>query len=374
MSKILMGDIACALAAVDAGLKFYAGYPITPSSEIAEALSELLPKHKGIYLQMEDEIGSIMAAIGASYAGYPSMTATSGPGFSLMQEAIGYAAMAEIPVTIIDVMRAGPATGLATQIGEGDLMQAIWGTHGDHPVLVFSPGNVREFYIYTQKALFWAEKLRVPAVVLADEVIGHMKENVELPEPIKIPERRIPDVKPEQYLPYAAVDGDVVPLPPLGSGYLWHMTGSAHGEDGFPTIRPDRVKALLDRLISKTVKHHNELVEYEAYMLDDAEVLVVSFASMGRVSKGVVKELRDRGVKVGLLTPLTMWPFFAPELRAVVDKLNPKKIVVPEINYGQLRILVEWALRGTSVPVIGVNLVNGDLIPPEMIEEAILHG
>lgn len=369
-----MGDVACAMGAIDAGLKFYAGYPITPSSEIAETLSELLPKHQGIYLQMEDEIGSIMAVIGASYAGYPAMTATSGPGFSLMQEAIGYAAMAEIPITIVNVMRAGPSTGLATQIGEGDLMQAIWGTHGDHPVVVFSPGNVREFYIYTQKALYWAEKLRVPAIVLADEVVGHMRENVDFPEPITIPIRTVPDTPPEKYLPYATVDGDTVSLPPLGQGYLWHVTGSAHGEDGFPTIKPERVKALLDRLNTKTERHRKELIEYETYELNDAETLVISFASMGRVAKGVVVELRSQGHKVGLVRPFTMWPFFKEELRDIVSHVKPKKIVIPEINYGQLRLLVEWALNGFDVPVMGVNVVNGDLIPPELIEEAILHG
>jgi len=369
-----MGDVACAMGAIDAGLKFYAGYPITPSSEIAETLSELLPKHQGIYLQMEDEIGSIMAVIGASYAGYPAMTATSGPGFSLMQEAIGYAAMAEIPITIVNVMRAGPSTGLATQIGEGDLMQAIWGTHGDHPVVVFSPGNVREFYIYTQKALYWAEKLRVPAIVLADEVVGHMRENVDFPEPITIPTRTVPDIPPEKYLPYATVNGDPVSLPPLGQGYLWHVTGSAHGEDGFPTIKPDKVKALLDRLNTKVERHRKELIEYETYELNDAETLVISFASMGRVAKGVVVELRSQGHKVGLVRPFTMWPFFKEELRDIVSHVKPKKIVIPEINYGQLRLLVEWALKGFDVPVLGVNVVNGDLIPPELIEEAILHG
>jgi len=374
LSRIVMGDVACAMGAIDAGLKFYAGYPITPSSEIAETLSELLPKHQGIYLQMEDEIGSIMAVIGASYAGYPAMTATSGPGFSLMQEAIGYAAMAEIPITIVNVMRAGPSTGLATQIGEGDLMQAIWGTHGDHPVVVFSPGNVREFYIYTQKALYWAEKLRMPAIVLADEVVGHMRENVEFPEPIKIPTRAVPEVPPEKYLPYATVNGDTVPLPPLGQGYLWHVTGSAHGEDGFPTIKPDKVKALLDRLNTKVERHRKELIEYETYELDGAETLVISFASMGRVAKGVVVELRSQGHKVGLIRPFTMWPFFKEELRDIVNHVKPKKIVIPEINYGQLRLLVEWALKGFDVPVLGVNVVNGDLIPPELIEEAILHG
>jgi 2-oxoglutarate ferredoxin oxidoreductase subunit alpha len=335
-----MGDVACAMGAIDAGLRFYAGYPITPSSEIAETLSEMLPKHQGIYLQMEDEIGSIMAVIGASYAGFPAMTATSGPGFSLMQEAIGYAAMAEIPITIVNVMRAGPSTGLATQIGEGDLMQAIWGTHGDHPVAVFSPGNVREFYIYTQKALYWAEKLRMPTIVLADEVVGHMRQNVDFPEPIVIPERTLPNVPPEKYLPYATENGDVMPLPPLGKGYTWHVTGSAHTENGFPTIRPDKVKELLDRLNTKVQRHRNELIEYETFMLEDAETLVISFASMGRVSKGVVSELREQGYKVGLIRPFTMWPFFKDELSNIVSNVHPKKIVVPEINYGQLRLLV----------------------------------
>lgn len=381
--ELVFGNHAAAKAAIDAGLRFYAGYPITPSSEIAEELSIELPKVGGIYIQMEDEIGSINACIGAAYADRVALTATSGPGFSLMQEGLGLAAMAELPVVIIDVMRGGPSTGLATLVGEGDLIMAIWGTHGDHPVIVVSPGNVKEFYIYTQKALVWAEKYRIPVVVLADEIIGHSYQWIdEWPEPIKIPPRtkeKILEIfdDPEEYLPFATdSNGIVVPLPPVDAGIRWHMTGSAHDVDGFPTIRPDKVQHLIDRLWSKVGNIKDELIDYEFLGNDSADFLLMSFASMGMSAKQAYLELKEEGYKVALFRPRVLWPFPDEDLANIIKKLGVKKIIIPELNAGQLRALTKMFLADKDVKVeyIGINHQYGEMISPDEIKEAIYNG
>ncbi len=381
--ELVFGNHAAAKAAIDAGLRFYAGYPITPSSEIAEELSAELPKVGGVFIQMEDEIGSINACIGAAYADRVALTATSGPGFALMQEGLGLASMAELPVVIIDVMRGGPSTGLATLVGEGDLLMAIWGTHGDHPVIVVSPGNVKEFYIYTQKALVWAETHRIPAVVLADEVIGHSYQWVdEWPEPIKIPERtkeRVLEIfeNPDDYLPFATdEDGHVVPLPPIDAGIKWHMTGSAHDVDGFPTIMPEKVKRLIERLWQKVWDIRDELIDYEYLGDGDADILLMSFASMGMSAKQAYLELKEEGYKVALFRPRVLWPFPGDELADIVKKNGIKKIIIPELNAGQLMLLTKAFLadKGINVEYVGINHQYGEMISPDEIKEAVYNG
>ena len=385
--ELVFGNHACAKAAIDAGLKFYAGYPITPSSEIAEELSAELPKVGGVFIQMEDEIASINACVGAAYASGPAMTATSGPGFSLMQEGLGLASMTELPVVIVDVMRGGPSTGLATLVGEGDLLQAIWGTHGDHPVIVVSPGNVKEFYIYTQKALVWAERFRMPVVVLADEVIGHSYQWIdEWPEPIKIPPRSKEKVleifqDEDSYLPFATDEkGNVVPLPPIDSGIRWHMTGSAHDVDGFPTIRPDKVKALIDRLWQKVWKYKDELTDFEFMASsDNTPTLIAAFASMGMSAKQAYLELSEEGYQVALFRPRVLWPFPGDELADIVKRYGVKRIIVPELNAGQLMFLIKAFLMehcGEVGPIefVGINRQNGELISPDEIKEAVYNG
>ncbi|UZN23043.1 2-oxoacid:acceptor oxidoreductase subunit alpha [bacterium 3DAC] len=381
--ELVFGNHAAAKGAIDAGLKFYAGYPITPSSEIAEELSVELPKVGGIFIQMEDEIGSINACIGAAYADKVSLTATSGPGFALMQEGLGLASMAELPVVIIDVMRGGPSTGLATLVGEGDLLMAIWGTHGDHPVIVVSPGNVKEFYIYTQKALVWAETHRIPVVVLADEVIGHSYQWIdEWPEPIKIPERtkeRVLEIfeNPDDYLPFATdEEGHIVPLPPIDSGIKWHMTGSAHDVDGFPTIMPEKVKRLIERLWNKVGDIRDELIDYEYLGDGDADILLMSFASMGMSAKQAYLELKEEGYKVALFRPRVLWPFPGDELAEIIKKNGIKKIIIPELNAGQLMLLTKAFLadKGVNVKYVGINHQYGEMISPDEIKEAVYNG
>ncbi len=380
--ELVFGNHAAAKAAIEAGLRFYAGYPITPSSEIAEELSAELPKVGGIFIQMEDEIGSINACIGAAYADRVALTATSGPGFALMQEGLGLASMAELPVVIIDVMRGGPSTGLATLVGEGDLLMAIWGTHGDHPVIVVSPGNVKEFYIYTQKALVWAETHRIPVVVLADEVIAHSYQWLdEWPETIKIPERtkeRVLEIfnTPEEYLPFATDDnGNVVPLPPIESGIRWHMTGSAHDVDGFPTIMPAKVKYLIERLWNKVGKIRSELIDYEFLGEGEIDYLLMSFASMGMSAKQAYLELKEEGYKVGLFRPRVLWPFPGEELAAIIKKHNVRKVIIPELNAGQLMFLTKAFLsdKNVNVEYIGINQQYGEMISPDEIKEAVYN-
>jgi 2-oxoglutarate ferredoxin oxidoreductase subunit alpha len=300
-----------------------------------------------------------------------------------MQEGLGLASMAELPVVIIDVMRGGPSTGLATLVGEGDLLMAIWGTHGDHPVIVVSPGNVKEFYIYTQKALVWAETHRIPVVVLADEVIGHSYQWVdEWPEPIKIPERtkeRVLEIfeNPDDYLPFATDEnGHVVPLPPIDAGIKWHMTGSAHDVDGFPTIMPEKVKRLIERLWRKVGDIRDELIDYEYLGDGDADILLMSFASMGMSAKQAYLELKEEGYKVALFRPRVLWPFPGDELADIVKKNGIKKIIIPELNAGQLMLLTKAFLadKGINVEYVGINHQYGEMISPDEIKEAVYNG
>ncbi|PKL07742.1 MAG: 2-oxoglutarate synthase subunit alpha [Spirochaetae bacterium HGW-Spirochaetae-7] len=372
-AKLMQGNEACTLGALTAGLNFFAGYPITPSTEIAELCSEELPKVGGKFIQMEDEIGSIAAIIGASLTGRKAMTATSGPGFSLMQELLGYSSIAEVPIVIINVQRVGPSTGMPTSLAQGDVMQARWGTHGDHPVVVLAPGNVKECFELTVKAFNIAEEYRVPVIVLSDEVIGHMREKVVLPDSksIKVVNRKTP-ASPAGYLPYKAdQDGGVPLMAPFGKGYRWHVTGLSHDETGFPTNKGDIAGSLIMRLMRKVEKAEPQLRDYATVSTEDCEVLVVAFGSSAMTATSAVIQARAKGIKAGLFRPKTIWPFPEEVLRDLASRA--KRIIVPEMNLGQLVLEVERVVAGKA-PVERLGKVNCELFRPEEILSAIMGG
>jgi len=364
--ELTQGNQACARGAVDAGCRFYAGYPITPSSEIAEYMAAALPPLGGRFVQMEDEIASMGAILGASLAGLKAMTATSGPGFSLMQEHIGYAAYAEIPCVIVDVMRVGPSTGMPTSPAQGDVMQARWGTHGDHPSVVLAPASVGEVYELTVRAFNLAERYRTPVILLYDEVIAHVRERVAPPEPgaLRLVERARPACAPEAYRPYAADGLGVPPMADFGSGYRFHVTGLAHDERGYPTQDPAVVAALQERLHAKLQRHRADLVSYEALALDDADVVVVAYGITARAARRAVALARARGLRAGLFRPRTLWPFPDAELREVAGRAQA--LVVAEMNMGQVVHEVERCAGG-SAPVAACLRADGQPMTPDQI-------
>jgi 2-oxoglutarate ferredoxin oxidoreductase subunit alpha len=374
-AKLMQGNEACTIGALTAGLDFFAGYPITPSTEIAELCAEELPKAGGKFIQMEDEIGSIAAIIGASLTGRKVMTATSGPGFSLMQENLGYAALTEVPIVVINVQRVGPSTGMPTSPAQGDVMQARWGTHGDHAIVVLAPGNVKECFELTIKAFNIAETYRVPVVILTDEVIGHMREKVVLPDfsTIKIANRKAPKA-PGGYKPYAADDDGGVPLmAPFGRGYRYHVTGLFHDETGFPSNKNDVADKLLRRLDRKIEKAEPVIRDYASESTEDCDILVVSFGSSAMSSLSAVRHARSLGIKAGLLRPKTIWPFPVEVLKHLSETDRVKRVIVPEMNLGQLVNEVERVV-GCHAVVERVSKVNGELFRPDEIFAAIMGG
>ena len=367
---MMQGNIAVAEGAIDAGCRFFAGYPITPSSEIAEHLSKKLPAYGGKFLQMEDEIAAMGAVIGASLAGAKSLTATSGPGFSLKQENIGYASLAEIPVVVVNVMRGGPSTGLPTLPSQGDVMQARWGTHGDHPVIVLAPSNVRESYDMTIQAFNMSEKYRVPVILLLDEIIGHVYEKVSLPDPdeLTIINRKKPSVPPELYLPYKIDDSLIPEMANFGEGYRYHVTGLVHDETGFPTNNTEQIDRMLVRLNSKLDKYLDEIIKYEKTDTDDAKIGIVAYGSSARSARNAMRMAREKGIKVGMLRMQTIWPFPTDAINKFAQQLDA--IIIPELNLGQLAHEVEHAVKG-KVEVHRVNKINGEPIHPKEILEKI---
>ncbi|HEY9053322.1 MAG TPA: 2-oxoacid:acceptor oxidoreductase subunit alpha, partial [Rectinemataceae bacterium] len=358
------------MGAIAAGLDFYAGYPITPSTEIAEICSEELPKFGGRFIQMEDEIGSIAACIGASLAGRKAMTATSGPGFSLMQESIGYACLCEIPLVIINVQRMGPSTGMPTSPAQGDIMQARWGTHGDHSLIALTPGNVRECFELSFKAFVLSEKYRVPVIVLTDEVIGHMREKVVLPDPrtYSIPRRAEPD-SPAGFKPYKAdPDGGVPLMAPFGKGYRWHCTGLFHDETGAPSGKPAVADALLRRLERKITKDSSKLADLVTESMEDCEVAVLSFGASAMAGLSAVRRARKAGLKAGMIRIKTLWPFPDAEIARLCA--GCKKVIVPEMNLGQLALEAERVLR-CQTEVIRLGKVSGELFHPDEVYAAL---
>jgi 2-oxoglutarate ferredoxin oxidoreductase subunit alpha len=369
-AKLMQGNEACTLGALTAGLEFFAGYPITPSTEIAELCAEELPKVGGKFIQMEDEIGSIAAIIGASLTGKKVMTATSGPGFSLMQECLGYASLCEIPIVIVNVQRMGPSTGMPTSPAQGDIMQARWGTHGDHPIIALAPGNVKECFDLTFRAFELSEKYRVPVIVLTDEVIGHMREKVVLGNPASY--RKPQRLEPEQqagYKPYAAdPDGGVPLMAPFGEGYRWHVTGLFHDESGAPSGKADVADRLMRRLMRKIDKNADVLADYFAEGMEDCDIAVVSFGSSAMSSLSAVRRARKAGIKAGMLRLKTVWPFPTESVQKLTA--NAKTVIVPEMNLGQLALEVERACR-CGAPVVRLGKITGELFHPDEIYAAI---
>jgi 2-oxoglutarate ferredoxin oxidoreductase subunit alpha len=368
--KLLQGNEACAEAAISAGCRFFAGYPISPSSEIAEHMSVLLPRVGGKFIQMEDEIAAMGAILGAAMTGAKVMTATSGPGYSLKQENIGYAVMAEIPCVIVDVMRGGPSTGLPTSPAQSDVMQARWGTHGDHPAVALAPASVREVYDETIRAFNIAERFRMPVSLLVDEIIAHMRERVELPAKgeITLWERPRPTVPPDQYLPFGDTPTGVPPMANFGEGYRYHVTGLYHDPRGLPKDSPEVVDSVMRRLMRKIELGAPDILKHEEVLLDDAALGIVAYGSSARSAKAAIRLARARGIKVGLLRPLTIWPFIEGPVADLAKQV--RHIIVPEMNLGQLVLEVERVVRGRC-PVHRVNRVTGEPIPPDEILEKI---
>ncbi|NIO72608.1 MAG: 2-oxoacid:acceptor oxidoreductase subunit alpha, partial [Anaerolineae bacterium] len=341
----------------------------TPATDIAEVLARRLPQVGGKFIQMEDEIASIAAVIGASVGGAKAMTATSGPGFSLMQENLGYAAMAEIPCVIVDVQRGGPSTGLPTAPSQGDVMQSRWGTHGDHPIIVLSPSSVAETFHLTVQAFNLSEKYRTPVILLMDEVIAHMREKVELPaaEMVDVTERIGTDVPPEWYFPYDETTSDVPPMVSFGQGYRYHMTGLMHDRAGFPTLRLDEINPWLTRVFRKIERGLGEIVMAEEEWTKGARTVVVAYGCTVRSARHAVRMARDRRYKVGLVKLLTIWPFAEEVIEQVAH--TARRIIVPELNLGQLALEVE-RVAGRS-KVRRVNRADGEMLTPKQILAAI---
>ncbi len=376
-SHFMNGDTACAEGAMAAGCLFFGGYPITPSTEIAERLARRLPEAGGAYVQMEDELGSITAVIGASSAGARAMTATSGPGFSLMMEAIGLAAMTETPCVIVNVQRGGPSTGLPTLVAQADVMQARWGTHGDIQAIALAPASCQEMFDLTVRAFNLADRFRHPVFILADEAIGHLTERVVIPAAHLIPRvRRILHTAPAngEFEPFRAdVETLVPPMPLPGLGYRTHVTSLTHDERGYPATDAATHDRLVRRLSAKIANFRHEIVDVEESGLEDAEVAVIAYGSTSRTARRAVALARAEGIRAGIFRPLTLWPFPEEEVRALAGHVQ--SIVVAELNLGQFRGEVE---RVTGIPVYGANHAGGAIMRPELIlesiKEAAAHG
>ena len=368
-ARLMQGNEACAEGAIAAGVNFFAGYPITPSTEIAETMAKLLPQHGGKFVQMEDEIGSMGAILGAALAGAKSMDATSGPGFSLKQELIGYAACAEIPCVLVNVQRVGPSTGQPTAPSQADVMQARWGTHGDHPIIALAPWSVRETYDVTVMAVNYAERFRTPVILLMDEVVGHLREKVVLPEHVDVYPRRKPKkTRAEGYQPYTP-DDDLVPnVADFGQGYHIHVTGLIHDETGFPVGSPKITEDSIARLHEKIARAGDEIIHTESSFMDDAEYAVIAYGGTSRTAYEAIRTAREKGIKVGLVRLITIWPFADKVVAALAKKM--KGILVAEMNYGQLVGEVRRAAAG-ACPVELCGKYNMQAFVPAEIENAI---
>jgi 2-oxoglutarate ferredoxin oxidoreductase subunit alpha len=364
------GDIACAEGAISAGCRFFAGYPITPATEVAERMSRRLPMVGGIYVQMEDEIASMNAILGASWAGTKSMTSTSGPGFSLMMENIGLGVMLETPCVIANIQRAGPSTGLPTLVGQQDIMQARWGSHGSYEIIALSPDSPQQMFDLTIKAFNLSEKYRIPVLIMSDEVVGHMSEKVLIPEIKKsdLVYRKMPENERDSYWPYRADDSLIPPMAIAGQGYHFHVTGLTHDERGYPAMNAAAQDRLVTRLVDKIKKHHDDIIMCNEYMTSDADIVVCAYGITARIAQFAVKQARQEGIKAGFLQLITLWPFAESQIRQLASYV--KAFIVPEINRGQLVYEVERCAcakaRTISLPHSG-----GDVHKPEIILKAI---
>jgi 2-oxoglutarate ferredoxin oxidoreductase subunit alpha len=370
--RLLQGNEAVVEGALYAGCRFFAGYPITPATEISEVMAYRLPAVGGTFIQMEDEIASMGAIIGASLAGAKAMTATSGPGFSLMQENLGFAVMAEVPCVIVDVMRGGPSTGLPTHVSQGDVQQARWGTHGDHPSIVLAAATTRECFDLTVKAFNLAEKYRTPVILLTDEVVAHTREKILLPPPgeLELVDRPRPTAPPDWYIPYADTASGVPPMGIFGDGHRYHVTGLVHDVRGFPTERADEIVPFFNRLFRKINQHFHEIMLVKEELAEDAEVLVIAYGSVARSAKRAVREAREKGIKAGLLQLVTLWPFprqlVEPHLKRV------RAVLVPELNMGQISREIKRVNQGLT-RVETLNRIDGHLITPGEIVERLVE-
>lgn len=360
----VQGNQACALGAIKGGCRFFAGYPITPSTEIAEEMSRLLPKYGGSFIQMEDEIASAGAIIGASWSGMKAMTATSGPGISLMQENIGYGFITETPIVLINVQRGSPSTAQPTMSAQADMMQARWGSHGDYEPIALAPSSVQEFFDFTIKAFNLAEEYRVPVTVLADEVVGHMREKLVIPDDVEIVTRKSPELT-DDYLPFDAEENGTSPMPAFGDGFNIHVTGLTHDKRGYPdTNTPETHAELVGRLCNKILKNRDKICSVKKEFCDDAEIVVVSYGSSYRSASTAVAQAREEGLKVGSLKIDTPWPFPEEEIVAIAETVTD--IIVPEMNLGQMVHEVERVSAGkANVHLIGK--IGGILHKPEEI-------
>ncbi len=366
-SKLLQGDEAVVEGGLLAGATFFAGYPITPASEIAEGFAEKLPERGGKFIQMEDELASMGCAIGASLAGEKSITATSGPGLSLKAENLGLGIMVEAPCVVVDVQRVGPSTGLPTSPSQGDVMQARWGTHGDHPIIALSPASVKETIEMTVTSFNLAEKYRIPVILLLDEIVGHMREKVEIParEDVEIVERKRPEgIDPGEFNPYEFTEDHIPPMPDYGSGYRYHTTGLFHDKTGFPRGKTEDARRLMDRMTAKIEENRDDIIEVDDNLESDEDIAVVAYGSTARTAISAVSQARERGINAGWVKLKTIWPFPRDYISSLSEKVD--HIVVPELNQGQLIGEVERAVSGRA-QVTGINRYDGTLIPPEEV-------
>ncbi len=369
-----LGNEAVVEGALIAGCTFYAGYPITPSTEIAEEMSSRLPHLRGgVFIQMEDEIAGLGAVIGASLAGRKAMTATSGPGFSLMQEHIGYACITEVPLVLVNVMRAGPSTGMPTNPAQADVQQARWGTHGDHPIIVLSASDVQECLRLTVTAFNYAEKYRTPVILLLDEVTAHTREKISLPDPedINIYSRLTPSMPPEWYMPYEDNMRGVAAMPPLGAGYRYHVTGLIHDDHGYPTSKPREVEQIMHRLFRKIDQFFYDIQIVDETQCEDAETCIIAYGCVARSAELAVQQARERGVRAGLLKLKTLFPFPRPAVEKMLRQCS--SVVVPEMNMGQMSREIKRVNNGQS-KILTLNRVDGQIITPGQILSKILKG
>jgi len=368
--RFVSGNEACALGAIAAGCNFFGGYPISPSSEIAEFLSELLPRHNGRFIQMEDEIAAMGSIIGAALAGAKALTATSGPGFSLKQENLGFACMAEVPCVIVNVMRGGPSTGAPTSPAQADILQSRWGTHGDHPIIVIAPTTIQEIFYEVIRAVNLSERFRNPVIYLLDEINGHMREKIEIPEPgeIELWHRPKPPQDKGWDKPYERNEEGVPLTPDYGCGSRFHVTGLDHGVTGFPSGSAEVRQALHHALMAKIENNKDKIIKYDTFEADDAETLIIAFGSTARSARRAVELLRKDGKKVGLFRPITLYPMAEEAILKAAE--GKKKIVVPEMNLGQYVLEIRRVL-GRDIPIAQVNRTDGEPITPDQIMAAV---
>ncbi len=366
----VQGNEACAIGAIEAGCRFFAGYPITPSTEIAEKMAEKLPKHGGKFVQMEDEISAVGAIIGAAWGGQKVFTATSGPGISLMQENIGYAAMTETPIVIVDMQRGSPSTGQPTRSAQADMMQARWGSHGDYETITLCPASVQDCFDYTLRAFNLAEKYRVPVFVMGDEIVGHMREKITIPCNLPTIPRKMPE-KTDNYLPYDAPENGTPDMPAFASGYDVHITGLTHDKRGYPnTDNPDVHIDLVTRLCNKILKNKDDICTYDAQFLDGAETIIISYGVPSRSALTAVKRAQDKGIKVGYIKLETVWPF--PDEQLLKLTKDAKRIIVPEMNLGQVYLEVDRVL-GKHAKVELLSKIGGLVHTPSEILDKIME-